>query len=253
MVWMALASVAGAALSANSSRKATKQAGKAADQAHADRMAALDFSKEQYEDWKNIFGDFQENMRDYYTELAPEDRNLYAGRDVAAEIRGDTAQNLEAFQMEVDRSLEQVRETLDQRGIGTSGLATDAELEFAGFNATGRASIRREGLVRTRDEENRAREAGINAEREVAAEKFDFLRAGISANPASNSQQTYNSVANNSARDAYGAAQAAGTASAASSKATGKAIEGVATYMEGRSKNNAPIYESQPDYVRSGS
>ena len=245
MSFMVAATIGSALLSANSSRKATKAAEKASDQAAASAKAALDFSKEQYQDWKDVYGDFQTNLGDYYSNLTPEDRNLWAGRDVAAEIRGETAQGLEIFEKEKNRALEQVRETLDQRGIGTSGLAAETEAQFGGFGAVERSKIRREGTMRTREEEQLQRQGAIEADKQVAGEKSDFLRAGLGLDAAGTVQSSFNAQANNDSRIATGAARGAGTAAQASTTATGAAFTSVAEYLDNRPKNKAPISTSQ--------
>ena len=74
----------------------------------------------------------------------------------------------------------------------------------------------------------------MQASTQVAGEKFDFLRAGLQVNPAAQVSQSFNSRANQTSLMAQQAANAAGTASASSATATGKAIEGVAEYLESR-------------------
>lgn len=132
----------------------------------------LDFAYQQYNDWKDIYGDIQTNLSDYYNKL---DRT------------GLTAERLEAFEKEKTAQLTTLREQLEQRGISTSGLARKVEKEFAFGSAVERAKIR------------------ATADDTVAEKKLGFLQVGLGQNPAAgvntamqNNSQYLQGVANSS-------------------------------------------------------
>jgi hypothetical protein len=90
--------------------------------------AQLDFQERQYEEWKAIFGDIQENLSGYYKTLTPEVQ---------------AATNLQAIQREYQVSRDNIQRQLAQRGISDSGVmaqaATDLEMARAQQSATARA------------------------------------------------------------------------------------------------------------------
>lgn len=138
----------GSVYSANKQEKIADRAQKAADRRAAQELA---FAKEQYEDWEQIFGPIQENLADYY-------QNMDA--DTIA-IRG-----LEDLAIEKEQALTRVRETLAQRGIDSSGLAAETELQVELGTASERAKIR------------------ADAPMQVAREQTNFLSVGL-GNPNS--------------------------------------------------------------------
>lgn len=127
--------------------KAQKNAAKQADRSYALTKEQLDFQKEQYADWKAIYGDVQENLGAYYKELTP-DRITSLG--------------LENQQREYQNSVREMQKIFAQRGITPdSGInaSTTASMNFA--NARERARIRTE------------------APNAAAAEKLKFLGVGL--------------------------------------------------------------------------
>lgn len=198
-----------AIFSAVSSNKASKTAAKASKDSseaaiEAARISAeaseaeLDFAKEQYQDWLDVFGDVREQLSTYFEGLTPE----------FARTRG-----LEAFEIEKTAALDAARITLEQRGIATSGLAAELETDFAQLSATERARIR------------------ANAPREAAKEQLGFLTLGMGQNPAGVLSTTLQNQANQSSANTRfaltasgNAASAAGSASLASSRATATAV-----------------------------
>jgi len=146
------------------SRKANKAAKKAGDQAADSDAAQLAFAQQQYDDWQATYGPIEDQLAKYYETLTPSFR---------------ITQGLEAHEKEMDRMRTNVRETLDQRGIGTSGIAGQAELEMGVSSAEERARIR------------------AAAPMEVAREKLGFLNTGLGQNPNSSMD---NALAAQSAR-----------------------------------------------------
>lgn len=116
---------------------AQENASKAASQATATAKAQLSFSKEQYADWKAVYGDIQKNLGDYYENLS-----------------GDfmAAQQLSAQAREYADAYRQVNQQLAQRGISQSGIAAAQDVAMASQSANTRAGIRAgaEDLARTK-------------------------------------------------------------------------------------------------------
>lgn len=195
----AASAVYGAYSARKSAKGAQRGAARQAELAAQAEEAQLDFAKEQYQDWKDIYGGFEENLGNFYSNLSPE----------SLAVRG-----LEEFEAEKDRALTQVRETLAQRGIGDSGLAGKAETDFALMSAEERAQIR------------------ADAPMKAAQEKAGFLSLGIQRDPRASVSGALQSNASTAGRRAETGAQLAGTAAASSREATGKAITGVANFIE---------------------
>lgn len=91
--------------------------------------AVLDFEKEKYQDWKDIYGDLEQNVADFYNNLTP-DFLIGAG--------------LEAEAKEFNTAKNNINATIAQRGLGGSGLETDVIAGAEVRSAENRAEIRRE-------------------------------------------------------------------------------------------------------------
>ncbi len=113
-----------------------KGANKASKQAAENAAAGIELSKEQvqfqreqYADWKAIYGEVQDNLGKYYKELTP-DKLISLG--------------LQNQQMEHQAAVKNIQKTFAQKGI-TSGEqnAITAGLEFS--NAEAKAKIRTSG------------------------------------------------------------------------------------------------------------
>jgi len=177
MSWFAVGAAAvtvvGGAISSNN----------AAKKAENSEKRNLAFAEAQYQDWLDAFGSVQDNLSDYYNSLTPE---FFEAR------------NLEAFEKEKTRAMDNLRIGLEQRGIATSGLAADAEADIEFASASERAKIRAEAPMR------------------VAQEQLGFLQTGLGVNPASSVQQVLSNQSVRTAKQADAArAEAADAASAA--------------------------------------
>jgi hypothetical protein len=148
----AAAVLGGAAISSLVGSKSASKASKAASNAAANELG---FAQRQYDDWKAVYGDLQENLGNYYNSL---------------DVSKMTTEQLQIFEREKDAKLTQVRETLEQRGIATSGLAASVEKDFAYQSAVERAKIRAEAPMKK------------------AALQQQFLQIGLGQNPADNIQ-----------------------------------------------------------------
>lgn len=188
MSWSAVAvagaSVAGSLISSNASSKASKSASAASKE-------QLEFDKQRYEDWKNVYGPIQDNLSSYYSNLTPD---YY-------ETLG-----LEAFELERNNAMDSIETSLAQRGITDSGIATQIKAEADLGAATTRAQIRRQ------------------APAQLAQEQTNFLAVGQGANPA-------NSVSNTLSQQANSARQTANSAASASGQAWNSAIQSVGSVV----------------------
>lgn len=175
MVWGAVAGAVvgavGSAIASKNSAKASKDASRAASEAEAERLA---FDRERYEEWQATYGPLEDNLARYYNNLDPELR---------------TTMGLEAYEREKDIALTQLRETLDQRGIGTSGIAGQLETEIALASAEERARIR------------------ADAPMETAREQAAFLQIGLGQDPSGDISQGLAEVAERRNRESIAAAQ----------------------------------------------
>jgi len=174
--------VAGSLYSAGKAGKAARKADERADEAEQRR---LDFERQKYDEWQDTYGAIEDQLAAYYETLTPTLR---------------TVQGLEAFEKEKDRALTNLRENLDQRGIGTSGIAAQQETEVALASAEERARIR------------------ANAPLDVAREKLGFLQVGLGQDPSGGIS---NALADSQANAERIANAAAGNAGAATGAAVG--------------------------------
>lgn len=168
--------IGGAVLGAYSSNKASKSASASASsaQASADANAQLqyqtsqeqlDFAKQQYDDWKNIFGDTAETLSSYYNNLSPD---LYASLGI---------QNIE---QEYTRSRQQLDSSLASRGLSNSGIATDNLTSLETNRMLGRA------------------EARTQAPQQVANQQLAFYQSGqgMQSNASNQVGNSYSGILN---------------------------------------------------------
>lgn len=181
------------AFGSNQASKASKSASKA--QARSD-AASLAFERQKYNDWRNTYGDIENNLSAYYESLTPD---YYA------------TQGLEAFKKERATQMKTLRETLVQRGLWDSGVSAAVEKDNAFETAKGNAQIRAE------------------APSKVAGEKFNFLQAGLGLNPGDSMSQM---LQNKATRDSNTAENARARA-AESAGNTAELISSVGLKMYG--------------------
>lgn len=188
MSWIATAVIGSAVIGAGAG---IISSGKAAGAARDASEAEIAFARERYDDWKSTYGEIEDNLAEYYENLTPE----------LLEVQG-----LEAFEQERDLALTNVRETLAQRGISTSGIAARAEIESELGGAEERARIRAEAPLRSAQERSR------------------FLQIGLGQDPAGDVQ----SALSGAARSAEArATQSAGLAG----QAVGSAVSTIGDYF----------------------
>ena len=166
------ASIFGATSASNAASDAT-------DAQSAAEAAALDFQKQQYQDWQDIYGPIQDNLSMYYQNINPD---YYE------------ATGLANFQKERQQQLTDLNTSLAQRGLTNSGLAATVKRENAIDTAEQRAQIR------------------TNATQQAIADQSNFLQIGMGINPASSYGSTLSQIAQNKAATAAAAQKTAGTA-----------------------------------------
>lgn len=181
----AVGGIVGGVLGSSASSSASKSASKA-------EQAQLDFAKQQYEDWKNVYGPVQDNLSSYYSNLSPD---YY-------ETLG-----LENFELERNNAMDQLNTYLAQQGLSDSGIATQLRSTADLSAASERAKIRR------------------NAPVQAATDKMNFLSIGMNANPAPQVSQTL-------ADQAAGARSRANAAASASGQAWNSAVQSVGSVVE---------------------
>ena len=121
------ASIVGAASSYAASKDANDAAEQAAKASAAAAAAQLAFSKEQYADWKDTFGDISENLSNFYSNLTP------------AHYEASGVQNLKETYAAAIKNIDQA---LAQRGISGSGLQAQAMTDLASSEAKAEAEVR---------------------------------------------------------------------------------------------------------------
>lgn len=177
-------SAAGSLMSANSANKAAKYASQA-------EAAQLDFSKQQYADWKAIFGPLQTNLANYYNNLTPDRLE---------------AQGKQAIELERDQWLSRIEEDFAARGLTDSALAGSAVTDVERQTAVAKANV------------------AATAEEKVAQQKLSFLSLGYGQNPAGMLQNTLNQQAAGARSRANATAEAAGSAIGNTVKTIGTAL-----------------------------
>ena len=183
MTWWAVGSAAVSVVgSVYSSSKASSASKKAGNQAADAEAARLGFEREQYDEWQATYGPIEDSLAEYYDTLTPTLR---------------TVQGLEAFEKEKNIALTNMRENLAQRGIDTSGIAAQQELQVATGSAEERARIR------------------AAAPMEVAKEKLAFLQVGLGQDPSSGLSGAFQDSQRNAQRIELLTARNAGVASGA--------------------------------------
>lgn len=115
--------------------KGERAAMRAANEANAYAMQLaqdnIDFQKDQYKDWKSIYGSTQENLGRYYNSLTPERL---------------TTLGLQNQQKEYQAAVTDLSKMVGQRGLSGSGLeiATLAQARLG--NAEARANVRTQAV-----------------------------------------------------------------------------------------------------------
>ncbi len=191
--------VLGAASSASASSNAADSADAAtaaSSQATAEQLA---FAKEQYADWKNVFGDVQDNLAAYYKNLTPD----------AIEASG-----IQNINQQYSQANKQITQSLAQRGISSSGLEGQAMVDLAQKQAQDTANLK------------------IQAPMMAAQEQMKFLSLGLGQGQAAAASvgSAYNTQATLSANQASMYNQQAASASAGIGSSLSSGINSYMSY-----------------------
>ena len=191
--------VLGAASSASAASKASSSANAATAAASEASAEQLAFSKQQYEDWKSVFGDVQTNLASYYKNLTPDS------------IVASGTQNI---QQEYSKANQQITQALAQRGIAGSGLEGQAMVDLAQKQAQDTANLK------------------IQAPQMAAQEKRKFLALGLNQGSlaASSVNQAYDTQASLATKQAGMYNQQAASASQGISSSLGSGINSYMTF-----------------------
>lgn len=138
--------VLGGIFGSNSAKKARRAAAAASRREAKIAADNLAFQKEQYQDWKDIYGDIQKNLGDYYERLGP-DKIISLG--------------LQDQQIEYQNTQETIKKNLAQRNIGGDKFEAYNLNNASINNANKRANIR------------------STAEEKVMQQKAGFLSIGL--------------------------------------------------------------------------
>lgn len=176
MSGVATAIVGGAVIGGVMSKNAADNATEASSQAAANELA---FNQQQYDDWKEVYGPIQDNLSEYYTNLSPD---MYE------------AQGLEAFNAEYQKSMDNLNQSLAQRGIVDSGLSAQLTASSEINAAQQRATIR------------------MTAPTQVAEAKSNFLQIGLGQDPTGDVANTLSGITTSAQANANAANAAAGQA-----------------------------------------
>lgn len=212
--------VVGAGASAMASKSASKSADKQANiQSESNRLQyelskeQLEFNKQQYDDWQEIFGDVSKNLADYYNDM---DATTYEALGI---------QNIE---QEYTRSRQQLDQALAKRGITNSGAAANALTDLETMRMLGRA------------------DASTNAAATVAQQQQSFYGMGLGSqanaqaginNAYGNQISVLGQQASQAGQQAMVYGQQAGNAMAGVGNAVGS---GISNYMQYQATQNNP-------------
>lgn len=198
------AAVVGAAASSSAASKASKSANAATAASSEASAAQIAFSREQYEDWKAVFGDVQDNLSAYYKNLTP----------ASIEVAGT-----QAIKQEYAAVSKNLTQALAQRGIASSGLEAQAMTDLATKQAQDTALVR------------------VQAPVLAAQEKMKFLALGLGQGTAAaaNVGSAYQTQATLASQQAGMYNQQAAQASAGVGSALGS---GINAYMTNQALQN---------------
>jgi len=181
---------------------ARQQSQQQADRSYGLTKEQIKFQRDQYNDWKSIYGPLQEDLGTYFKNLT--------GNKLAA-------QHIEAIQLESQKAQTNVDAALAQRGLSQSGLEAQALMQNQFSAASQKANIR------------------ANADQLANQQKMGFLglglgqgtqMLGINAQVSNNGASNAASMSNNALNNATSLAKA-------NMSAVGSMAGAAAGYMAG--------------------
>lgn len=189
--------------SSKNAASASNAATAASSQASAEQ---LEFAKQQYEDWKTVYGDIQENLSTYYNSLTPEKY---------------IAEGKQSLNDSYAKASTQVEQSLAQRGLTGSGIQAQSITDLASNKANSAAALQ------------------ATAERQVAQDKMSFLSLGTNQYNNSTNQvmNSYSNTANLAAQQASMYTTQANQASQAIGQSLSGGINAYLTYNSLQNQN----------------
>ena len=199
--------VLGAAASSNAASEAADAAEAQTQAASSASAAQLAFSKEQYQDWKDTFGDISDNLSNFYNNLNEQ------------KLASHGIQNIKATYATAVKNVDQA---LAQRGISSSGLQAQALVDLASQQAKAEAEVR------------------ANAPLAVAQEKMKFLSLGMGqgANAVMGVNQAYSQQANLATQQATQNTALASQAAAGIGSSLSSGLNSYMTYSAMQNQSN---------------
>lgn len=199
--------VLGAAASASASSSASDAAEAQTQAASGASAAQLAFSKEQYQDWKDTFGDISDNLSNFYKGL---DETKFA------------SQGIQNIRTTYATAVKNVDQALAQRGIAGSGLQAQALTDLASQQAKAEAEVR------------------TNAPFAVAQEKMKFLSLGMGqgANAVSSVNSAYSQQANLATQQSMQNTALASQSAAGIGSSLSSGLNAYMTYSAMQNQNN---------------
>jgi hypothetical protein len=149
----------------------------------------FEFDKQQYADWKSMYGGLEENLSDFYNGLTPE----YA-----------TTQGLQQQQQAYQEGLTKMKEQLAKSGAPT-GAQADIQARAALENARNRATIRAEAPYKVAEQKQSFLNLGIQSKQQAVA------GVGQGSTNLQNAYANQATIASQEANDAFGAAASLAT------------------------------------------
>ena len=167
-------------------------------------QAQLQFERERYDDWKDVFGDTQTQLGEYYENLSGE----------AIEAMG-----IQHIEQEYNVAKKALDRTLAQRGLSTSGAAVQGHTQLETAKAMGKADVR------------------ASSEYEAMQKKQSFLGVGLGLE--SSAAAGVSGALSSQAATQYGLAEQYGDLSQQAAAGVGQAIGGgINTYMQYQNMQN---------------
>ena len=218
IIGSAVLGAASSASAAKSSSKAAKSATASADAAAQLQYEAsseqLAFSKQQYDDWQNIYGPIQDNLSTYYKNLSS---------DTVASL------GIQNIEKEYARSSQLLEQSLAKRGLSNSGATTQSITQLESARMLGRAEVQANAPMVSAQQQSAFLSAGLG----IQSQALSGINSAFGNQINLLGQQASNatSQANN-----YSNQAAAGYAGIGSS--VGQGINTYMTYNAYQSQNN---------------
>jgi len=165
-------------------------ANKAANRVNQLTDKQLEFQRKQYEEWKSIYGDLQENLNDYYSNMTT-DKYI--------------TQSNQQIEQQFNLQQKRLQQTLAQRGIDNSGIEAAAQLAMSTKLAEDKANVRMIADDYVNKQKMQFVGLGLGQGTQMLGTQAQVASAGIGANANISSSNTAASASmSNAAVNAIG-------------------------------------------------